>query len=148
MSEQPNFVGAYFYALDAKNRLAIPSKIRFAIRQSRELVLSCGLEGCLNLYQAEGWKRIGEKLEAMALKDRSAHRAFKRMLFASASEVEFDDEGRILIPQHLARYADLKRDAAIIGLGEKVEIWSKQRWVQYEKKQRGAFARYASQLEV
>ena len=148
MSETPNFVGAYFYALDAKNRLAIPSKIRFGIKNSRELVLSCGLEGCLNLYQALEWKKIGEKLETMALKDRSAHRAFKRMLFASASEVEFDDEGRILVPQHLATYADLKREAAIIGLGEKIEIWAKHRWSLYEKKQRGAFSKYASHLEI
>jgi len=148
MSDQPNFVGAYFYALDAKNRLAIPSKIRFLVAKPKDLVLTCGLEGCLNLYPSDVWKKIGEKLETMALKDRSAHRAFKRMLFASAAEVEFDDEGRILIPQHLSRYADLKRDAAIIGLGEKIEIWSKQRWTSYEKRQGGAFARYASQLEI
>ncbi len=148
MSEMPNFVGAYFYALDAKHRLAIPSKIRLAIKLPRELVLSCGLEGCLNLYQSDSWKKIGEKLESMALKDRSSHRAFKRMLYSSASEVEFDDEGRILIPQNLADYADLKREAAIIGLGEKIEIWSKHRWAQYEKKQRGAFAKYASHLEI
>ena len=148
MSEQPNFVGAYFYALDAKNRLAIPSKIRLAIRRPKDLVLTCGLEGCLNLYQGDAWQKIGEKLETMALKDRSAHRAFKRMLFASASEVEFDDEGRILVPQHLAAYAFLKREAAIIGLGEKIEIWAKQKWIHYEKKQRGAFARYASRLEI
>ena len=148
MSEQPNFVGASYYALDAKNRLAIPARMRLAIGKPRELVLTCGLEGCLNLYQSDGWKKIGEKLESMALKDRSAHRAFKRMLFASASEVEFDDEGRILVPQPLAAYAGLKREAAIIGLGEKIEIWARHRWVQYEKKQRGAFARYASQLEI
>ena len=120
MSEQPNFVGVYFYALDAKNRLAIPSKIRFRVKHPRELVLSRGLEGCLNLYQADGWRKIGEKLETMALKNKIAHRAFKRMLFASASEVEFDDEGRILVPQHLASYAGLRRDAAVIGLGEKI----------------------------
>ena len=148
MSESPNFVGVYFYAMDAKNRLAIPSKIRFAIKRPRELVISCGLEGCLNLYQGEVWQSIGEKLETTPLKNKSEQRAFKRMLYASACEVEFDDEGRILIPQHLASYADLKRDAAIIGVGEKIEIWSKPRWSAYEKRQRSAFQRYASQLEI
>ena len=148
MSESPNFVGAYFYAMDAKNRLAIPSKIRFAIKRPKDLVISCGLEGCLNLYQAEVWQNIGAKLETMSLKNKSEQRAFKRMLFASAGEVEFDDEGRILIPQHLAAYADLKREAAIIGVGEKIEIWAKHRWTQYEKKQRSAFQRYASHLEI
>lgn len=148
MSESPNFVGVYFYAMDAKNRLAIPSKIRFAIQRPKELVISCGLEGCLNLYQGEAWRKIGEKLETMPLKNKSEQRAFKRMLFASAGEVEFDDEGRILIPQHLASYADLKREAAILGVGEKIEIWAKQRWTHYEAKQRSAFQRYASQLEI
>ena len=122
MSETPNFVGAYFYALDAKNRLAIPSKIRFAIKNPREMVLSCGLEGCLNLYQSDSWKKIGDKLDSMALKDKSAHRAFKRMLFASASEVEFDDEGRILVPQALAAYADLKREAAITAFESRHDV--------------------------
>jgi len=148
MSEKPNFIGVAFYALDAKNRLAIPSKMRLSISKPRELILTCGLEGCLNLYQSDSWKSIGEKLELMALKDRAAHRAFKRMLFSSASEVEFDEEGRILVSQPLAAYANLKREAAILGLGEKIEIWDKHRWTQYEKRQRGAFARYASQLEI
>ena len=148
MSDQPNFIGVSFYALDAKNRLAIPAKMRLLIAKPRELILTRGLEGCLNLYQSETWKRMGEKLESMALKDRAAHRGFKRMLFASASEVEFDDGGRILVPQPLAAYAALKREAAIIGLGEKIEIWAAQRWIQYEKRQRGSFVRYASQLEL
>ncbi len=148
MSNSPNYIGVTFHALDAKNRLAIPSKIRFGIKNHRGMILSCGLEGCLNLYEQEAWKRIGEKLEAMPLKNKSEQRAFKRMLFASAGEVEFDDEGRILIPQALAAYANLRREAAILGLGEKIEIWAKHRWAQYERKEKGSFQRYASQLEI
>ena len=148
MSSSPNFVGVTFHALDAKNRLAIPSKIRFGIKNRKAMMLTCGLEGCLNLYEMEAWKKIGERLEAMALKNKREQRAFKRMLYASAGEVVFDDEGRILIPQALADYADLKREAAIVGLGEKIEIWSKPRWARYERKERSSFQRYASQLEI
>ena len=148
MSSSPKPIGVTFHALDAKNRLAIPSKIRFSIRNPKGMILSRGLEGCLNLYELDAWQKIGEKLESMALKNKAEQRAFKRMLYASAGEVEFDDEGRILIPQPLADYADLKREAAILGLGEKIEIWAKQRWMQYERKERRSFQRYASQLEI
>lgn len=92
--------------------------------------------------------QLYEKLESMPLKDKSEQRAFKRMLFSSACEVEFDEEGRILIPQPLVDYAQLRNDAAILGLGQKIEIWAKHRWLVYEKKQRTAFSRHAAELEI
>ena len=89
------------------------------------MVLCRGLEGCLYLYSCEGWEKLQVKLESQPLKNKSAQRAFKRMLFASACEVSFDDEGRILMPQQLVDYAKLKKDVAIIGMGQKIEIWAK-----------------------
>ena len=148
MNKCPNYIGSYFYSMDAKNRLAIPSKMRFSISKPKELVLSCGLEGCLNLYEVENWLELNKKLESAPMKNRAEQRAFKRMLYASASEVEFDDEGRILVPQNLALYAHLKREVAIIGVGEKIELWDKQAWAQYQARQSGAFKRYASKLEI
>lgn len=148
VTRNPNFVGVYFYSMDSKNRLAIPSKFRFSFPNPKELVLSRGLEGCLTLYLLEGWLKLNEKLESMSLKNRTEQRAFKRMLYASACEVELDDEGRILIPQHLAVYGQLRREVSIIGLGEKIEIWAKHHWQNYQKKQSTAFTRHAAQLEI
>ena len=122
--------------------------MRVSISSPKELILSCGLEGCLNLYEVRNWLELNRRLESAPLKDRSGQRAFKRMLYASASEVEFDDEGRILVPQHLALYARLKRDVAIIGVGEKIELWAKHLWTRYQARQSGAFERYASKLEI
>ena len=148
MSENPNFVGSFFYSIDSKNRLAVPSKFRFYFRSRKELVLSQGLEGCLNLYPLEAWGQLKSRLETMSLKNKMEQRAFKRMLYSSASEVELDEEGRILIDQSLVDYAQLKREAAIIGLGEKIEIWSKEKWEAYRRRQKSAFSRHADELEI
>ncbi|OGR95279.1 MAG: division/cell wall cluster transcriptional repressor MraZ [Elusimicrobia bacterium RIFCSPLOWO2_01_FULL_64_13] len=144
----PNFVGVYFYSMDSKNRLAVPAKMRLAMGETRGMILSCGLEGCLSLYLGEAWRKLNARLEEAPLNNRMEQRAFKRMLYASACEVDFDDEGRILLPQHLADYAQMKREAAIIGVGEKIEIWAKERWSAYQKREARAFTRHASRLEI
>lgn len=145
---EPNFIGRHFYSIDAKNRLAIPAKMRTAIPARSSLILSRGLEDCLYLYPPESWGKLHDKLEALPMKDKKDQRAFKRILFASAGEVEFDEEGRILIPQHLVEYARLKKEVAVLGMGDKIEIWAKQLWLAYEKKQGGIFARHASNLQI
>ena len=144
----PNFIGIYFYSMDSKNRLAIPAKFRASLQGQKEIILSQGLEGCLNLYPSEAWVKLTEKLESFPLKNKVEQRAFKRMLFASASNIEFDEEGRILVPQHLVQYGQLNRDIVVIGLGEKIEIWSKALWEKYQSRQKSAFARHASSLEI
>lgn len=144
----PNFIGIHFYSLDTKNRLAVPAKFRTLLEIQKESILTQGLESCLTLYSASAWQNLKEKLETYSLKNKMDQRAFKRMLFSSACDVTFDEEGRILIPQHLVEYAKLKKDVAVIGLGGKIEIWSKNLWQKYEKKQKTTFERHASQLEL
>jgi len=148
VNNSPNFIGVYHYSLDAKNRLAIPVKFRSSLEVQKESVLTQGLEKCLTLYSSSAWQKVKEKLDQYTLKNRVDMRAFKRMLFSSASEVSFDEEGRILVPQHLVGYAQLKKEVVLIGLGEKIEIWSKHLWEQYEKKQKVTFERHASELEL
>jgi MraZ protein len=145
---QPSFLGQNFYSLDAKNRVAIPVKMRMGLARGEELILSRGLEGCLNLYPKSAWSNLNQKLENFPMKDKAEVRAFKRMLFASASEVEFDEEGRILIPQALVEYARLSRDVVIVGMGEKIEIWGKKIWDAYQKKRGQSFKKHASELEI
>lgn len=144
----PNFIGLQTYSLDSKNRLAIPAKMRWALSGQKGMVLSQGLEGCLNLYPVEVWAKLNEKLETVSMKDKAAQRAFKRMLFASACDVEFDEEGRIRVPQNLVEYARLRKEVAIVGMGEKIEIWDHAVWTAYEKKQKSSFSRHASDLEI
>lgn len=148
MINSPNFIGTHYYSLDAKNRLAVPAKFRFYLEQDKELVITQGLEGCLNLFPQSSWATLQERLSGTPLKNKMDSRAFKRMLYASASFVECDEEGRILIPQNLVEYSKLKREVAVIGMGAKIELWSKSLWQQYQKKQMAAFSRNASQMEI
>jgi MraZ protein len=143
-----NFLGVYFYAIDSKNRLAIPSKFRSALDSQQELILTQGLEGCLNLYPLSSWAKLNEKMESIALNDKSEMRAFKRMLFSSAAEVSLDMDGRILIPQTLVEYAQLKREIAVVGGRDKIEIWAKSLWQEYQARHKTTFARHTANLEL
>ncbi len=141
-------IGFYHYQLDAKKRLAIPAKFRQHLSNHKELILAQGLEGCLTLYSSSSWLELNSKLETLSIKNKSNLRAIKRMMFASATSLQLDVEGRILIPQILLEYAQIKKDAVIMGLGNLIEIWAKQKWDGYQKKQKNAFTQNAAQLEI
>lgn len=141
-------IGFYLYQLDSKNRLAIPAKFRQQLISQKELILSQGLEGCLTLYPANSWRAVSTKIESLSIKNKMDQRAFKRMLYASASALKVDEEGRILMPNILVEYARIKKDVVIIGLGDQIEIWAKEKWYLYQKKQKNAFTKQASQLQI
>lgn len=107
-----------------------------------------GLEGCLFLYPPSAWATLAEKLGRLPMSDKIEERAFKRMLLSAACDVEVDGQGRILIPQSLKDYAQIKREAVVLGILQHVEIWAKERWLDYQKKARSSFEKAASQLEL
>ena len=107
-----------------------------------------GLEQCLFLYPPEAWERLAAKLDELPLANKVEERAFKRALLAAASEVEVDSQGRILIPQMLRDYADLRKDAVVLGVLHHVEIWAKEKWDVYQKKARSSFEKAAPHLEL
>lgn len=141
-------IGFYHYQLDSKKRLAIPAKFRQHLSIHNELILSQGLEGCLTLYSSISWLELNSKLETVSIKNKADLRAIKRMMFASATSLQLDVDGRILIPQILVDYAQIKKEVVIMGLGNQIEIWAKQNWENYQKKQKNTFTQNASQLEI
>lgn len=141
-------IGFYLYQLDSKNRLAIPAKFRQYLTTEKELILSQGLEGCLTLYSVPSWLELNAKLETLSIKNKADLRAIKRMMFSSATSLQLDEDGRILIPQILVDYAQINKDVVIMGLGNLIEIWAKKNWDNYQKKQKNTFTQNASQLEI
>ncbi len=119
------FLGRYNHTLDAKGRLAIPARFRETLAEG--LVLTRGIDRCLALYPLAAWRPLAEKVSALPLSDPDA-RAFRRLVFAEATDLELDAQGRILVPPELRRYAGLERDAVIIGMDTALEIWSPERW--------------------
>jgi MraZ protein len=122
------FIGEYVHAIDNKNRIIIPSKFREELGE--RFVLTKGLDGCLYVYHLNEWKKLEEKLEKLPLTNKNA-RAFVRFFFSGANEIEIDKQFRTLIPQNLLEYAEIKKDIVSIGVSNRIEIWSKEKWDEY-----------------
>ena len=124
------FKGEYQHALDAKNRMIVPAKLREGL--GNNFVLTKGLDGCLYAYPIEEWTLLEEKLKTLPLTNKDA-RAFVRFFFSGASEIEMDKQSRGLIPQNLKEYASIEKEIVSIGVLNRVEIWSKERWEGYNE---------------
>ena len=144
------FLGTYDYTLDAKARLFIPAKLRRSNEpDGGKYILTKGLEGCLYLYDPSVFQRVVlGRLENMPVKNKQDARAFKRLLLAGAQDVGLDDMGRILLPKGLVAHAGMKKDVTILGVGERIELWSSSKWTAYNKKASATFEKLGKQLEI
>lgn len=122
------FIGEYQHSLDAKNRIIIPAKLRDGLGD--KFVITKGLDGCLYAYPIDEWRNLEEKLKKLPLTNKDA-RTFVRFFFSGATEVETDKQGRGLIPANLKEYASIEKDIVSIGALTRVEIWSKEKWDEY-----------------
>ena len=119
------FMGEYNHTIDAKGRLIIPSKFREALGD--EFVVTKGMDGCLFVFDNSEWQNFAEKLRELPMMDKEV-RQFTRFFLAGAASVEVDKQGRILLPSVLREFADITKDAVLVGVGSRIEIWSKNRW--------------------
>lgn len=129
-SGEKMFIGEYNHTLDSKNRIIIPSKFRDDLKPS--CIITKGLDGCLYIYTIDEWKKIEDKLKLLPLTNKEA-RAFTRFFFAGAAELELDKQGRGLIPQNLLEYASISKDIVSIGVSNRIELWSKEKWEDYNQ---------------
>lgn len=145
-------IGRYDYSLDPKNRLVVPPRYREALlaEQGRHFFISVGLDNCIWLFLPSQWEAFMQdsKTGTRDMKAEKA-RAAKRHIFSSAVEAELDEQGRILIPQHLKEHAGLKKDVMIAGAGNKAEIWNARSWECYSRKQAApSFKSMAKDLDL
>ncbi|EHI99576.1 Protein mraZ [Clostridium sp. DL-VIII] len=124
------FIGEYQHALDPKNRIIVPAKLRDGL--GNKFVITKGLDGCLYAYPLEEWEILENKLKTLPLTNKDA-RAFVRFFFSGACEIELDKQGRGLIPQNLKEYAGIEKDIVSIGVLSRVEIWSREKWNEYNE---------------
>jgi MraZ protein len=141
------FLGQFAHAVDDKNRLFLPARFREK-NVSGPFIMTQGLEQCLFLFPPEAWEALARKLDGLPLSNKVEERAFKRTLLSGASEAEADGQGRILIPQGLKDYAQIRKDAVVIGVLRHVEIWGKERWDVYQKKAKRSFEKAAMHLPL
>ncbi len=123
------FRGATKVSLDAKGRLAIPSRYRERIiaRAEGHLIATVDRDYCLLIYPLPDWEEIERKLVRLPSLNKQARR-LQRLMVGYATEVDMDGHGRILVPRELRDFASLDRQAMLIGQGNKFELWDEERW--------------------
>ncbi len=124
------FLGEYEHIIDAKGRMAVPAKFR--TQMDRGAVISKGMGLCLSIYTLAQWEEKSTQLIARMSPDEL--RDFERRVYPSASEVELDAQGRILVPAKLRTYAHLSTEVTITGVRDHVEIWDRATWQAYQER--------------
>ena len=123
-------IGQYQHTIDSKKRLALPVKFRGELGSN--VIVTKGVENCLVIYTEKEWEVMSVKLANLPVSQQEA-RSFTRHLLASATEVALDKLGRVLSPDYLKNYADLKKNVIICGLSNRLEIWDEAKWQQYSR---------------
>ncbi|TSC55836.1 MAG: MraZ protein [Parcubacteria group bacterium Greene0714_21] len=138
------FIGEFRHTIDEKKRLAIPAKLRKQL--GKEAVITRGLDNCLVVYPIKEWKQKSEKISTLPESQLEA-RGFARIMLAGAVAVDFDKLGRILVPEYLKQYAELKKNVVIAGLYNRLEIWDETRWETYKQNVEKEIGDFASKLK-
>jgi len=123
------FIGEYRHNLDSKGRLAIPAKFRSVLKKGA--VVTKGLDGCLFLYSKNEFLKIAENLSQLPISQAKA-RAFSRHMLAGAMDLEFDNQGRITLPEYLRKFSSLKKGVIVAGLYDHLEVWDESAWNKYK----------------
>lgn len=121
------FMGEYHHTIDEKGRITIPSKLRMELGE--EFIITKGLDGCLFVYPKEEWNNVAQKYKELP-NTRDA-RNYLRFFLSGAIEACFDKQGRVNITPPLIKHANLVKDCIIIGVNERLEIWSKDNFEQF-----------------
>ncbi|MFW6074546.1 MAG: division/cell wall cluster transcriptional repressor MraZ [Chloroflexota bacterium] len=119
------FLGRFDHNLDAKGRLALPA--RYRDRLADGVVVTRGFDPCLLIYPMDAWMPLAERVSQLSISDPDV-RQLRRMLFAEATDLQLDRQGRILLPAGLRDYAGLDREAVVVGMHTFIEIWSPEQW--------------------
>jgi MraZ protein len=128
------FLGKFRPVIDEKNRLAIPAKFRRTDKPGTDLktlIILPGFDGCLMGFAETEWKKfVSERIETLSQSD-PENRKKTRFLYSNASECELDKQGRIILPVELKEYAAIEKEVIVIGVHDRIEIWSFDRYSKY-----------------
>ena len=138
-------IGEYEHSVDVKGRLIMPAKLRDEI--GFKFIVTKGLDGCLFVFPLKEWEIFQEKLRALPVSDKNA-RNFTRFFFAGATECEIDKQGRFLVASNLREYASMEKEVIIIGVGTRIEFWSKEKWEQYNNNENNSADELAENMTM
>lgn len=137
------FMGEFHHNIDEKGRLIIPSKFRNEL--GSKFIVTRGIEECLFVYSIDEWNKMVDELKTLPFTRKDA-RTFTRMFLSGATECELDNNGRINIPSPLTNYASLEKECVVIGVNERLEIWSNEKYEEFFNTNIGRFDEIAENL--
>lgn len=142
-------IGEYIHTIDEKNRVSVPFKFRKEL--GHKIIITPGLENCLFVFKESEWKKVATGLlsgnSELSFLD-ADRRNFNRYILGRAIEAEVDKVGRILVPDNLKKRIGAKNSVAIIGLEDRLEIWSEEEWMEGRKQVEKDAVRLAQNLSV
>lgn len=137
------FYGEYQHNFDQKGRVIMPAKLREGLGD--KFIVTKGLDSCLFAYSLEEWSSLEAKVKGLPFTDKDV-RGFVRFFFAGACECEADKQGRVILPAYLREYANLSKEAYILGVSSRVEIWSAENWGTYMNSEHAAPEMFAEKM--
>jgi MraZ protein len=124
------FRGSSFHTIDPKGRFIIPARFRDVIKGTgQDLIMITRMDGCLYAYVMDEWTKVENNILDLPQKN-DAMRRFQRIFIGSCQECKCDTQGRVLIPPALKDYAGLEKEIVLVGVINRFEIWSKEKWDQ------------------
>jgi len=124
-------IGEHIHTLDSKKRLSLPARFRKEL--GRKVVVTRGLDACLFLFPERTWAKIAEKLASLPI-GQADTRGLGRFLLSGASETEVDAAGRVLIPDYLKEFANLRSRVVLAGVSDRIEVWNDKLWDEYKRR--------------
>ena len=142
------FRGRYFHTVDPKGRLSIPAKFREVLKERYgSTLIVANFDDCLMAYPLEEWTKLEEKLLQLPSLQLEV-RTFLRRFVSSGVECEVDSHGRALLPPQSREFAGLSRDVVLLGMMNKFEIWSRERWDEFMRRSESDFEETAQKLSA
>ncbi len=138
------FGGEFQHGLDTKGRLILPVRIREEL--GTKFVLTKGLDGCLFIFPPESWQAFSEKLQALPTSSEAA-RKLRRYFIGSSVDCETDKQGRFLIPPVLRNFAEIDKDVTVLGVADRIELWSTKRYDAYQNAEEESIESIAAELD-
>ena len=129
-------LGTHSYQLDPKGRISLPARFREAFAEGA--VLTLGQDGCLFCFPRAEWEERSREVRALPLSETES-RAYTRMFFGKAERVELDSQGRLLIAQRLRNEVGIDKEAVVVGVFDRMEIWDRDTYERYEQAHAGAY---------
>jgi MraZ protein len=142
-----SFKGSYEYSVDNKGRINIPARLRKYVSPEANdtFVITRGYEKCLFVYPLDEWNKLEQSIRDLTPTN-PKHRYFMRTLLEQATESQLDGQSRIGIPRDLLRLAGIENDVLILGVLERLELWSPEIYREYQKSQEESYESVAQSV--